>query len=136
MTTMTSVTRRILFNNSSVYILNRLFNAQSSAKCVRTSHFLTNKCVLAANFYQNTVISTQNVYSVLQPVDFVPIRHKSNKKKASSKDEEESDSDDDNDDDLDDFREGDKSDRSLSQIKVQTLRLDTVIKAGLGFSKK
>lgn len=66
----------------------------------------------------------------------MPIRHKSNKKKASSHNKEDIDDDDDDDaSNLNDFREGD-SDRNLAQIKVPTLRLDTVIKAGLGFTKK
>lgn len=74
---------------------------------------------------------------------YTPVRFKSNKKnrnKGSSKAKDgDDDSDGADDDDISDpneFREGDASDRSLAKVKVQTLRLDTIIKAGLGIPKR
>lgn len=82
-----------------------------------------------------SVLSTHSSWNTQIPLVCTPIRQKSNKRNRGIR-QEESDDEDENESDLSEFKEGDKSDRSLAQIKVQTLRLDAVIKTGLGFSKK
>lgn len=131
--TMSSVTRRFLFNNQSVYILNRLYNPQPCVNCVRKSHVLRNKFLSITDSRLTALASVQNACNALNSVDYIPVRLKYDKKSSKHDDDEDSDEDESN---LDEFRDGDKSDRNLATIKVQTLRLDTVIKAGLGYTKK
>lgn len=137
---MTSFVRRIIFNNQSFYVLSGLYKSPPCTTFCRQIHLLHMKCLpiigiritapIESTFNNNTQVYT-------------PVRFKSNKKnrnKGSSKAKDgDDDSDGADDDDISDpneFREGDASDRSLAKVKVQTLRLDTIIKAGLGIPKR
>lgn len=132
---MTSLTRRIFAKSAS--ISNVLFKSQSFSRCIRQMHLLAN---------QQTLIpartSTNNSCFALSPVVYNPVRFKKNKRNSQKDDDEEQQKDEDSDaeddsSDLSEFKEGDKSaDRNLAQVKVQTLRLDSVIKAGLGLPKR
>lgn len=128
---MTSLTRRIFINISNV-----LYKSQSFPKCIRQMHLLANRQTLI-----QSRLSTNNSCFALSPVVYNPVRFKKNKR-HSQKDDDEREKDEDSDaeddsSDLSEFKEGDKSsDRNLAQVKVQTLRLDSVIKAGLGLSKR
>ncbi|XP_055324800.1 uncharacterized protein LOC129579147 [Sitodiplosis mosellana] len=132
---MTSLTGRIFVNSAS--ILNGLYKSQSFTKCIRQMHLLTNQPPMVISRVA-TLTSIQNPCSALSPIVYNPVRFKKNKR-SSNRDEEEKDEDsdaEDGDGDLSEFKEGDKSDRHLAQVKVQTLRLDTVVKAGLGLPKR
>lgn len=136
---MTSLVRRIFLNNNqSVYILNGLYKSQPCTKFYRQNHLFHMKCLPIVGIRITAPI--QIMPKRFNSLVYTPVRFKSNKRnrnKGSSKNDDDSDNeDDDNESNLDDYREGDASDRNLARIKVQTLRLDTVIKAGLGIPKR
>lgn len=136
---MTSFTRRILFNNQSVKILNGFYTSQTFKKSFRQFHLMNNQYSIGSRL--SNVISLQNSCSGLNHCERVntSVRYKSNKRNRRDKEQDnENDEEDDDDDssDINEFKDGDKSDRNLAQLKIQTLRLDTVIKAGLGISKR
>lgn len=83
-----------------------------------------------------TCLSSLSMCKTQSAVVYTSIREKSNKKNRGIRPPESDDEDEDDEAGMNEFKEGNKSDRHLSQIKVQTLRLDAVIKAGLGFSKR
>lgn len=124
-------------------ILNRVFsNSKSLSHCVRQLHSLPTKNLNLIGLYRLGALQTAyGSGSSSNQILYTSVRFKSNKKnrnvnRSDEDDENEAESDDDE-SKLDEFRQGDKvSDRNLTEIKVQTLRLDTVIKSGLGFSKK
>lgn len=128
---MTSIARRLLLNSQNVNILKGSYTPQSYTRCIRQMYLLQHRYLAA--FRRPAVLSTQYTWSTQSPAVYTPIRQKSNKKNRGIRPEE-SDDEDEDDSDLGEFK--DKLDKSLAQIKVQTLRLDTVIKAGLGFSKR
>lgn len=136
--------RRLFVPQQCACILNRVFsNSKSLSTCVRQLHILPNKSLNVIGLHRSGALQTASECgSSSNQVVYTSIRFKSNKKnrnvnRSNEDDENEEDSDDEKVSNLDEFRQGDKaSDRNLSEIKVQTLRLDTVIKAGLGFSKK
>lgn len=70
--------------------------------------------------------------TVYMPVRFKSKRMQSNKKQSSDG----YSSDEDNTSALDEFKEGNKSDKNLAQIKVNSMRIDGVIKTGLSISRK
>lgn len=135
--------RRLFVSQECGGILNRVFsNSKTFSNCIRQLHILPNKDSNLFGLhrlsglqlpYESGGSSNQIVYT--------SIRFKSNKKNKNAKRNETDDESDEESDDeksnLDEFREGDKAaDRNLMELKVQTLRLDTVLKAGLGLSKK
>lgn len=132
---MTSLIRRIFANSAS--ISNVLYKSQSFSKCIRQMHLLTNRQTLI-----RSCLSTNNPCFPVSPVVYNSVRFKKNKRNSQEDDDEEEQKNEDSDAeddsaDLSDFREGYKSsDRNLAQVKVRTLRLDAVIKAGLGLSKR
>lgn len=131
---MTSLSSRIILNSSIIF--NGLSKSKPFTKCIRQMHLLTNQISLQ-RFAALT--STQNPYNALNPIVYNPVRFKKNKRsirKTEEKDEEVESDDENFESDLNEFKEGDKSDKNLAQVKVQTLRLDTVVKAGLGISKR
>lgn len=127
---MSSLTRRFFLNSSIIF--NGLLKTKPFTKCIRQMHLLTNQRLAA-------LASIQKPCNALNSIVYNSVRFKKNKRsirKTEEKDEED-DSDEENfESDLSEFKEGDKSDRNLAQVKVQTLRLDTVVKAGLGISKR
>lgn len=137
------VIRRLFVTQQNACILNRVFNpSKPISNCVRQLHILQNKKLpMTGCCHLDALQAAYNCNRVVH----TPIRFKSNKKnrklnrnhKGDEDDEDDKDDSDDERSNLDEFRQGDSSsDRNLTEIKVQTLRLDTVIKAGLGFSKK
>lgn len=124
-------------------ILNRVFsNPKSFTNCVRQLHILPNTDLNLCGLYRLGALQTSyDAGRSSNQIVYTTIRFKSNKKNRrlnrNDSDEEDEEESDDEQSKLDEFRHGDKtSDRNLTEIKVQTLRLDTVIKSGLGFSKK
>lgn len=135
--------RRLFVTQQCACILNRvLSNSKSLSNCVRQLHILPNKNLNLIGLHRLGSLQTAyEVGSSSNQVVYTSIRFKSNKKNrnVNRKDEDDENEEDSDDEEskLDEFRQGDKaSDRNLTEIKVQTLRLDTVIKSGLGFSKK
>lgn len=142
---MTFTIRRLCVNSQqNIYLLNRIF---SSSKLYPNRfhqlHTLRHTDLPQVGFYRFYALQFPYTlaYSSNQIVH-TSVRFKSNKRnkrtnRNDSDEEDDEDSDDERKSNLDEFRDGDKSaDRNLAEVKVQTLRLDTVIKAGLGFSKK
>lgn len=140
------VIRRMFITQQNAYILNRVYNnTKSFTNCVRNLHILQNEHLPLVGLCRLNALQT--VYSSkcdsFNHVACTPIRFKSSKKNSKRNrtddgvgEKEEEDSDDER-SNLDEFRQGDTvSDRNLTEVKVQTLRLDTVIKAGLGLSKR
>lgn len=123
-----------------------ILNSKSFTNCVRQLHILPNKELPLIGL--SRLGSLQTAYdsgNSSNQIIYTSIRFKSNKKnrklnrneKDGDDDDEDKEDSDDEQSNLDKYRQGDKSsDRNLTEIKVQTLRLDTVIKAGLGISKK
>lgn len=136
---MTSITKRILFNSQSVKILNGFYNSKSCIKCIRQIHLLKNQ-----NAFGSSVTNLMSIQKSCNasPLVTTSIRFKSNKrnrraKGQDNKDEEENDNDDvDDRSGLNEFKIGDKSDRNLAQIKIGTLRVDAIIKVGLGIPRR
>lgn len=131
---MTSLTRRFIVNSAKIF--NGFNKSQSFTKCIRQMHLLTNQ-----QSHLAAATSAHNQCCALKPIVYNPVRFKKNKRNSRNDEqeqheEEEASDDEDNEADLKEFKEGDKSDRNLAQVKVQTLRLDTVIKAGLGLPKR
>lgn len=131
---MNSLAQRILLNKQSVYRLNGLNELKLRTKCVRQMHLLKMYHTSLPPTHFTLLASTQSVYKRLNTIVYTPKRQKYDRKNPTSSNDESDDDQDDDDNNLDEFREG-KTDR-VTQIKVQTLRLDSVIKAGLGLSKK
>lgn len=129
---MNSLAQRFVLNGQNVYILREFNKLQSCPKCIRQMHLFKNQCKSPTETHWSSLASSQNVHRTLNAIVYTPIRLKYDRKNPNSN--EDSDDENDDNDNLDEFRDG-KSDR-VSQIKVQTLRLDSVIKAGLGMSKK
>lgn len=127
----TLVQRIVVSNRQNVFILNRLNKSQSYSKCIRQIHLLNNQCFSLATARLVLPTLAQNVSKTT--IVYIPNRLKYDRKSPKSNNDSDDENDDD-DDNLDDFRDS-KSDR-VTQIKVQTLRLDSVIKAGLNLSKK
>lgn len=127
----TLVQRIVVSNRQNVFILNRLNKSQSYSKRIRQIHLLNNQCFSLATARLVLPTLAQNVSKTT--IVYIPNRLKYDRKSPKSNNDSDDENDDD-DDNLDDFRDG-KSDR-VTQIKVQTLRLDSVIKAGLNLSKK
>lgn len=127
---MNSISRSVFDNRQAIFLINKLTKPQSYLKSVRCIHILSNNCPLIS---RSTATATSKSCQLGNWIVYTPVRSKYNKKSS-----KQDDSDDDEDaTDLNEFKEGDKSaDRNLAQIKIQTLRLDAVIKAGLGLSKK
>lgn len=135
--------RRLFVTQQYTCILNRVFNnSKSLTNCARQLHILPNTDLNLIGVCRLSGLQTAyNSGSSSNQIIYTSIRFKSNKKNrklnrndGDGEEEEDSDNEQSN---LDEFRQGDKSsDRNLAEIKVQTLRLDTVIKSGLGFSKK
>lgn len=129
---MNSLAQRFVLNRQNVYIFKEFNILQSCSKCVRQMHLFKNQCQSLTETHWSSLALTQNVHRTLNSIVYTPIRLKYDRKNPNSN--QDSDDENDDNDNLDEFRDG-KSDR-VSQIKVQTLRLDAVIKAGLGMSKK
>lgn len=135
--------RRLFVTQQYACILNRVLNnSRPSTNCVRQLNIFPKKDFHLSGLYRLGALQAAcDSGSCPNQILHTSIRCKSNKKNRRSN-RNESDEEDDEDSDgekskLDEFRQGDKaSDRNLTEIKVQTLRLDTVIKFGLGFSKK
>lgn len=139
--------RQLFVTQQYACILNKVFiNSKSFTNCVRQLHILPNKKLPLIGLYRlGALQTTYDSGNSSNQIVITSIRFKSNKKnrklnrndKDDDDDEEDKDDSDDEHSNLDKFRQGDKaSDRNLTEVKVQTLRLDTVIKGGLGFSKK
>lgn len=135
---MASVVRRFLLNQQNAICLNSLYKSSSNARqlyCIQNRPFSIGNCRVNA-----FTVPQNNVCNRMNPIICTSIRLKSNKrnrKQRNANDDEDEESDDDDDSmGMDSFREGNSSDRNLVKVKVQTLRLDTVIKAGLGYTKK
>lgn len=136
---MTWLTRRILFNCANIF--NGVYKSQPFPKCLRQMHLLSSQQSMVTSRLAAPT-STQHPCYVLKPIVYNPVRFKKNKrsrnKTEQQEDEEDENSDEDDDDDKSDlnkYKEGGQSDRSLTKVKVQTLRLDTVMKAGFGMPK-
>lgn len=130
---MTLIAKRIFFNCKFVNILNGLY--KSPTEYARQVHLLGNHQISMTASHLTALSKLNNSRIALPSIVYNPVRFRS-KGKQSNKNNNENSDDESDDYDSSEFKEGDKSDRNLTRIKVQTLRLDTVIKAGLGISKR
>lgn len=138
---------RLFVTRQNAYILNRVYNnSKSLTNCACQLHIFRNEHLpLVGLRHLNALQTIHNSRESVNQAVYTPVRFKSSKKnrklnRNAADDDDDGNEEEDSDDEqssFDEFRQGDKaSDRNLVEIKVQTLRLDTVIKAGLGFSKK
>lgn len=140
--TMASLIPRFLLISKSVHNFNGLHNIQSYTKCIRQMHLVHTRQFSIVSSQLLALASAKHSPIASSPFNYNSLRFKHNKRggKHRHSDDESGDDDDDNDDDdssnLNDFKEGNSSDRNLARVKTKSLRLDAVINAGLGISKK
>lgn len=133
-TKMNSITRQLR-------LINLNFPLCPNVKFTRNIHLLRSATEISSISVNKRNDCNDNLFKSLQcnklnSNAYLPVRFKSKQKhpkKSKSTDDYSSDEDD---DDMAEFREGNKSDKSLAQIKVQSMRLDALIKSGLGISRK
>lgn len=123
--------RKLVLHSQSWFLGSRLVNLHIPAISIRYVH-LFNK----TRSVESKVISEKQDDIALQPHSLIRttfVRFKSQKSKRGI---HESNNDENSDADSDSEIETLKSDRTLSLVKVQSLRLDSLIKVALGIPKK
>lgn len=129
---MNSAARKLVLNSHSWFFGSRLVNLHVPTISIRHVHLFSKN-----GFLESKLTSPKREDIVFQPLSLIPttfIRFKSRKSNRGIHDSY--DDDDSDDDDSDKEMETLKSDRSLSLVKVQSLRVDGLIKAALGIPKK
>lgn len=131
----------ILVRNLVVGNHSRFLRICSSLSISRADFIAGEKCDQFASRPYITItpntVRTELCHGKNWSIQQTTIRLKSKKTyRKSSERAQDSDDENENEDDDHDFREGNKGDKQIKKIKVGSLRLDSIVAAGLNISKK